>query len=353
MPNDAFKLRPLRPSDSPALVNLISDFDGDMITLFQVDAYTALLDGLENRTLGVGVECDGFDGLVGLGTVRFSQVQFNAEILPLAFLDGLKVHKDFRGQGLGYRIASWRVQQAREAYGERCVIATGMLSSNAASRAVASKWCREFIDPAFQPTFYPVRASRPPSPLNRIIVREAEPGEYAEFALKQNAYYQSHNLFPPDDAQSITHTSDLAIGDHKLYRFYTAIDQGGSLLAGVKIWCRALIKSDRFQNPPAPLRTLNTVAHVLPSDFAIRDAGVIGLWHAPGQEKAARYLWDCLSWELKDQANTLALSLDPRDPLRQILPAKPAFMPRIDITVVVHGPAPIDREKLLFGYGRV
>jgi hypothetical protein len=40
-------------------------------------------------------------------------VQYNGEILPHAFLDGLKVHKNFRGQGLGYQIANWRIQQAK------------------------------------------------------------------------------------------------------------------------------------------------------------------------------------------------------------------------------------------------
>ena len=161
MSNEKFNLRALRPSDSPALIALITEFDGDMVTQFQVDAYSGLIFGTENQTMGVGVECAGIDGLIGLGTVRYNQVQFNGEILPLAFLDGLKVRKEFRGQGLGYQIASWRIQQARQTFGERCVIATGMLSSNAASRAVAKKWCREFIDSAYSPFFLPYALARP------------------------------------------------------------------------------------------------------------------------------------------------------------------------------------------------
>jgi hypothetical protein len=74
MTDNNFSLRELQPSDTPALVKLISSFDGDMTTQFQVDAYSALIFGTENMTLGVGVECAGVDGLVGMGTVRFSQV---------------------------------------------------------------------------------------------------------------------------------------------------------------------------------------------------------------------------------------------------------------------------------------
>ena len=352
MSNHKFNLRALQPSDSPALVKLISDFDGDMVTQFQVDAYDALIFGTENRTVGVGVECAGVEGLVGLGTVRFSQVQFNDETLPLAFLDGLKVHKDFRGQGLGYRIASWRIQQAREAFGDRCVIATGLLRSNATSRGVARKWCREFIDAAYQPLFFPVRAS-PPKPLDGVCVREIKPGEDTEFVQKQNAYYHNYNLFPPGDAHSIARALDVTADGQKPYRFFAAVDARGSLLAGAQIWCRGLLESDRFLNLPPPMRLLNKVAHILPSDFILRDAAVIGLWYEQGQPKTSLFLWESLRWELKDQATTLAIALDPLDPLRQVVPPKPLLMPRIEITVALHGPAPIDREKLLFGYGRV
>jgi GNAT superfamily N-acetyltransferase len=352
MTADKFTLRELQPSDSPALVKLIADFDGDMVTQFHVDAYTALIFGLENRTLGVAVECSGVEGLVGLGTVRFSQVQFNGESLPLAFLDGLKVRKEFRGQGLGYRIADWRVQQARESFGERCVIVTGMLRSNAASRAVARKWCREYIDVAFQPFFVPV-CSHPPEPLDGICVRQIEPGEYTEFARRQNTYYQDYNLFPPCDVQSITRAMDVTVAGIKPYRFFAATDERGCLLAGAQIWCRGMLKSDHFVNPPQPLRPADEVAQLLPPDLVIRDAAVVGLWHTPGQGKTAQFLCESLRWELRDQATTLTFALEPRDPLRQVMPANPLLMPRIEITIALHGPAPIAREKLLFGYGRI
>jgi GNAT superfamily N-acetyltransferase len=81
-----------------------------------------------------------------MGTVRFNKVQFNGDILPLAFLDGLKVQPEFRGNGLGYQIASWRIQKARDEFGENGVIGTGMLHDNHASHAVAAKWCREFAE---------------------------------------------------------------------------------------------------------------------------------------------------------------------------------------------------------------
>ncbi|HMD81532.1 MAG TPA: hypothetical protein VKE92_09520, partial [Anaerolineales bacterium] len=118
MSNYKFTLRELQPADSPALSKLINEFGGDLTTRFLVDPYLAIISGTEFRTRAVVVECAGYDGLVGMGTVRFSKVQYNNEVLPLAFLDGLKVQKEFRGNGLGYQIASWRIQKAREEFGD-------------------------------------------------------------------------------------------------------------------------------------------------------------------------------------------------------------------------------------------
>ena len=349
---DKFSLRALQPSDSPALVNLITDFDGDMVTHFQVDAFTALMSGCEYQTLGVGVECAGIDGLVGVGTVRFCQVLFNGEILPLAFLDGLKVNKDFRGQGLGYRIARWRIDKAREILGDRCVIATGMLRSNDASRGVARKWCREFIDPAYQPVIRTVSTSKPKR-LAGVQVRELAPDEFEQFACKQNEYYQNHNLYPLSSAQSIQHALNVSIEGKKPYRYYAAVDPQGRLLAGAQIWCRGMLKADFFSNPPLPLRIINRVAHILPPDFIIRDVEISGLWHEPGQLKTAQFFWESLRWELREQTSAISLQLDQNDPLRAVIGPKPFYIPSFEITVALLGPAPIERGKLLFGYGQV
>lgn len=183
MTSQQFTLRELQPSDAPALNQLLTEFDGDLTTRFLVDPYDAIIHGTENRTRGVVVETAGRDGLVGTGTVRFSKVQFNGELLPLAFLDGLKVQKEFRGNGLGNQIASWRIQKAREEFGEQGVIGTGMLHDNHASHAVAAKWCREFAESAFEVRFVSM-VTKPPKAPAGVTVREIEPSEYDEFTHK-------------------------------------------------------------------------------------------------------------------------------------------------------------------------
>ena len=352
MVNPKFALRSIQPSDSPALTKLITEFGGDLTTHFLADPYQAICFGTEYRTEGVVVECPEVEGVIGMGTVRFGKAQFNGEVHPFAFLDGLKVHQDFRGQGLGFQIASWRIQQAKEAFGDACVIATGMLHDNHASHAVAAKWCREFAESAINAFVLPTRKRRPKS-LPGITIHDIEEHEYEEFASKQNAFYKNYNLYPPSDVDSIANALSISVGGKKPYRYFAAIDKNGNLLAGAQTWARGLLKSDTVNNPPPPIRLINRVFQLLPSDFVIRDINVNGLWYQPGKLEVAKLLWETICWECKDQGTTIATALDSRDPLLQVISLRPWHQPRPKITLAIHGPTPMDRDKLLFGIGRV
>lgn len=352
MDTQNFTLRELQPSDSTALVKLLTEFDGDLTTRFQVDPFLAIISGTEFRTRGVVVESAGSDGLIGMGTVRFSKVQFNDEVLPLAFLDGLKVKEEFRGKGLGYQIASWRIQKAREKFGEQGVIGTGMLHDNHASHAVANKWCREFAESALDVRFVSMLARRP-KVLAGLTVREIDFDEYEEFTHKQNNFYRQYNLYPPSSPNSIANALDVSVEGQKPYRYFVAIDVSGNLVAGAQTWARGLLKSDTVNNPPRVLRVLNKLVHVLPPDFTLRDVSVSGLWYESGQIKIAQYLWEMLRWECRDQGTILTAGFDSRDPVMNVVTMKPWNQPRPKITLAIHGPTPLQRDRLLFVTGRV
>lgn len=349
---DKFTLREMLPSDSESVNNLISNFEGELVTRFLVDPYAAIVSGTKYETIGVVVEAAGHPGLIGMGTLRFGTVRFNGSDLPLAFLDGLKVHPDFRKQGLGYQIAHWRVQRAKERYGDNCVIGTGMAVENLASRAVASKWCQEFIDPAFEIRIMPTR-SRPPKPLGGVSVREIEAGEYEEFASRQNAFYKEYNLYEPGDADSIKSMLDVAVEGKNPYRFYAAVDGKGNLVAGAQTWARGTLKADTLTNPSPPLRILNGLFHLVPSDYTIRDLSVNGLWYLPAKSNIGHFLWESIRWLCRDRATTLITGFDPNDPVKDIVELKPWHQPRPQIRLAIHGPAPIDRIRPLFVAGRV
>ena len=347
-----FSLREIQPSDSAKIAKLIGEFDGDLTTRFQVDPYAAIVAGTENRTTGVVVEAEGDDRLLGMGTVRFSTVQYNGSLLPLAFLDGLKVRQELRGKGLGTQIARWRIQRAREEFGKQGIIGTGMLHDNRASYAVANKWCRDFAESAVEVRIVPMRA-KPPKAFPGITVRMIEPREYEEFAEKQNRHFSRYNLYPPSSPDSISRAIAVSVEGRRPYRYYAAVDENRNLVAGVQTWARGMLKSDTVNHLPAAMRLMNRMLKILPPDFVIRDVSVSGLWHQAGHTKAAQYLWEMLRWACRDQGTNLAAGLDTRDPAMKIVSLKPWHQPRPKITLAIHAPTALNRDQLLFASGRV
>ena len=350
--NGSLRLRQMQPSDSAAVTGLITEFDGDLTTRFLVDPYAAITHGTENETVGVVVEVEDHMGLIGMGTMRMYRAQFNGELMPMAFLDGLKVQPEFRGQGLGWRIAEWRVLHARDRFGDRSVIATGMLHDNSASRGVAKKWCHEFIDKAFAVWMMPVMGKPPRAPegLRGCVI---EPGQYEEFSAKQNAFFREYNLYQPHDPESIARVVAVEVDGRRPYRFYAVADSHGNMLAGAQSWARGMLKSDTINSIPTPVRVLNRFVHLIPDDMVMRDIAITGVWHAEGRIDAARFLWEWMRWAGRDQGTTLAVAFDPRDPTKEAVKLKPWHQPRPEITMAVNGPEEVDRGRLIYVSPRV
>jgi hypothetical protein len=227
-----------------------------------------------------------------------------------------------------------------------------MLHDNHASHAVASKWCREFAESAFDVRLVPTLTKRPRA-LAGVNVREIDFQEYEEFSNKQSAFYSQYNLYAPGNPGSIAKALDVSVEGRKPYRYFVAVDAHGNLLAGAQTWSRGLLKTDTINNPPAPLRVLNKVFRLLPSDFTIRDIAVSGLWYEPGQAKVAQFLWEMMRWACRDQGTTLVAGFDSRDPAMNIVNLKPWNQPRPKITFAIHAPTALKRDPLLFSIGRV
>jgi hypothetical protein len=98
---------------------------------------------------------------------------------------------------------------------------------------------------------------------------------------------------------------------------------------------------------------MNKFLHLLPPDFNIREIAVIGLWYAPGQFRAARYLWETMRWLCKERGTTLIGTFDSRDDTKRVVNIQPWHQPRPTITLALRGPSAIDRKKLVFIPGRV
>ena len=351
MADSNIELREMLPADSTAIGRLIADPNGFMTTNFLIDEYTAITAGTEDRTIGVVAERDGQDGLIGMSTVRFGKGQYNGKLLPFAGLDNLQVEKKFRGQGVGRQLVDWCVKRVRAEYDSKCVFFSGTTTDNDASRATLKRWGNEFIEP-IHVAIMPIR-QRPPRSVSGITVREAEPHEYEEFAAKQNAFYKDYNAYTPTDVDMVVRLTNMSPGGKTVFRYFVAIDAYGNLLAGARAWFRGLLKADKINDPPLPIRIMNGIFHLLPSDYVIHDIAVTGLWYEPDKLHIAQYLWEAMRWRCREYGTTLVISFDPRDPARNVVKLKPWHQPRPEIVVMVQGPTFIDRNRLLYNKGRV
>ncbi len=198
----------------------------------------------------------------------------------------------------------------------------------------------------------PVR-QRPPQTDSGITVREAEPHEYDEFAAKQNTFYENYNAYTPTDADTIAKLVDMSPGSKRVYHFFVALDPSGNLLAGARAWFRGLLKADKINNLPLPIRVMNSIFHLVPSDYIIRDISVNGFWYELDKLDVAQKLWEEMRWQCREHGTTLVISFDPRDPARNVVKLKPWHQPRPEIVIAVQGPTPIDRDRLLYNLGRV
>ena len=344
--SDQFTLREMQSEDSAGIANLITEPDSDMTSRFVLDAYTVMVKQDTRQTVGVVAETNEFDGLVGLATVTFGTMRFEGEVLPYALLASLKVHEQFRKRGLGSRLARWRIDRAREAFGEQGVIITGMQSTNDASRGTATKWCRDFFEP-LQVAPVPLR-KRPPQPLAGITIREARTEDYEEIVEKQNQFYADYNLYEPVTAESLAEIVRYSPIDTPINQYFVAVNAGGDIMAGAKVRNQGQLIVDQLNNPPTPIRLLNPILRLFPPDFVLRMAGLTNLWFVSGQEAAASYLWQSIRYLNRDSANVFAVNYDPRGPIEPILELKPWNQPRPQVTYALHGPVPLNQEKLVF-----
>src|SRR5690606_30412909 len=149
----------------------------------------------------------------------------------------------------------------------------------------------------------------------------------------------------------LTEEQAHSTGGEPLIKHYVAVTANGELIAGASVRCRGDLMIDTL-NPPLPLRVANRVLRLLPQDMTLREVQIKGLWFAGGQEAAAHYLVDSLRYIYRKRGSVIALGLDPRSPFTGMFQSI-RFLPIPQLVFAVRGPASLDRERLIYVYGRV
>jgi predicted N-acetyltransferase YhbS len=343
-----FLLRPLEPSDGPAIDTLMrteaQTTSMSITTHYHVELYPALL-AQHPSLFGVVATAPGTDGLVGVATAFTDQVRIGGRTYPSAHLENLKVRHEFRRQGLGRRLAEWRIAEADRRFGGEGVIATGIEASNAASIATARSWSTQVLGPVR--VVIASTRTKPPSS-GGVSVRPLEDRDVEAVVEGVNAFHESFDLYPPQTATSLAmQLAPTPLGE-PIRQYRVAVDAGGSIVAGALVAERFKLMADHVQQVPRPLELLNKVARLFPQDGVIRQVELSLAWHALGRTDAARQLWEAIRYEWRDRATHVACVTDPRGSLFGAFQVGFSLVPKVELMVPVRSPVAVDPDRLVY-----
>lgn len=293
---------------------------------------------------GVVAEAPGIDGLVGMATAFLDEVMIGGRVFPSAHLENLKVRHDVRRQGLGSKLAAWRIDEAHRRFGGEGVVAAGIEASNAASLATAARWSTQVLGPV---RIVIARTSSRPPPRRGVEVRPMTDGDIESVVDGLGTFYAGYDMFPPPTpARLAAALAPTALGAFRTYR--VAVAEDGTVIAGAGIMERFKLMTDHIDSVPLPISILGRVTGMLPADRIIRSVEVGLAWHAPGRVDAARVVWDAIRSEWHGRANTVVGIADPRGTLIEAFHVGISFAPRLELMAPVQSPVSVDPDRLLY-----
>ena len=335
----------MQPSDGPALDVLLRNEPQttgvSMSTRYLHDVYRAFL-AMHPTQYGVVAEIPGLDGLVGMATAFTDEVRTAGGIVPAAHLENLKVRSDVRRQGLGSRLAAWRIAEAERRFGDQAIITTGIEISNEASLATARHWASQVLGPVRIMIAGPAR--RRPSNAG-LDVRPVEDRDLEAVAAGIDGYYADFELARPATAESLAASLAPTSLGFPVHQYRIAVGRDGSIVAGAGINERFALMVDHIERIPIGLAILGRISGMLPADRIIRSAELTEVWHAPGRIDAARFLWDAIRHEWRDRVTNIVGIADPRSTLIEAFHVGRSPAPRLQLMAPVRSPVPLDPDR--------
>lgn len=282
------------------------------------------------RTTGFVAERTSGD-IVGAGFISFYDGYYAGDHQPIAFLHSIAVLPEYRGQGIGTRLATHRIQFAEDKLGAECIVVALIQDGNAESIAVAQRWA-DLMRTELKLCVAKPRSTTPSQ--SNLDFGELDREEFDSFVTGVNRFYNKADLFRPYSKSRLKSQFDSNNGEI-VRRHYVCRNSQGSVVAGARVTEQFRLFEMEVHDIPLSLQLLNRVLKVIPTDEPMRLLQVEDLWFNPEYPNAGKYLWEMLKATMQE-ANRLLIPFDPRGPLTDILELRP-WTPTLQAILAVRG----------------
>ena len=248
---------------------------------------------------------------VGTGFVTLRDARVGGELRPQAYLEGLVVDREYRGRGVGKRLASERIRYAEDVAGDDVVISATIQTGNEASVAVARSWADGF---PYRYVNHPVEPIAD-APDTEYTFREADESELEDFVDGMNGFYDEAELFAPYDRDRLADLLATSVDGVRAHRCDVMVENG-EFVAGAHVIERYKFMSIVVETLPSALEAADELPASIPEDGEIRPMVVVP-WFKPGYADAADALLE-RERATTGEANRLTVAFDPDGPLGRV-----------------------------------
>jgi len=336
--------RLVTPKDSRVLEKLIAA-TADSGRIGFTDEYQANLlavhRGLAEEFHGVvAVEDEEVIGVV-FGEVRW--VQYGSKRVPGVYVSHLCVHPDYRRQGIARELSDWALEYITDLLRSDTVLYGAIMAGNV-SLKLAERYGFQATE-AIRGGIVPMRKN-PPTAIPDVEMRIVEKGELTAIAEGMNTFYREHNLWIPVSVDTLEEFLGREVAGVKPNQLYVAV-RGGEIVAGLSLSDRTKLVRMRLTRVPWVVRSLGSWLGLLPASGVLDALTVRRVWFKEGELEAARYLWDSLRYNLREQGNCMGIAYDPRDRLAEVFQI-PVWLPMFKARYLVRASAPLEVERLIY-----
>ncbi len=312
---DALEIREITADDSETLRHLYeSNPDGGDVQFaprFKVDPYEMYekMTPADEQVAFIAETSDGDPA--GAGLMQLDDARIGGELRWRAYLAGLVVDHDYRGMGLGKRLAAERVQYAEREAGDDVVVTAAIQAGNDPSMAVASSWADEypynFVNHAIE--------LRDAPPTTAYDVRSVDDSELGAFVEEMNNFYDDAEMWVPYQEDRLAKMLETEIDGHHVHQCDLVVEDG-EFVAGAHVIEVHKLQSMVVTDLPPELEDGEELPPSIPNDREIRPTIVIP-WFGNGAKDAGEIIVEYERATAGD-ANRLMFLFDPAGPLGQL-----------------------------------